>query len=281
MTTSKRRFVFRPLPGMSIAFVLSLIFLCGLGYWQLERLEWKLQIIEDMHNRLNTPPQTLPAPSQWQTSLTAQASLTTQEWQPTNIEGTFLHDKEVHYLSGYNHSGYLVLTPMQVSQGSGESFIVFVARGDVPKSLKKAADRPEGSQPEDVVSLVGYIRRPEKLGVLDFEEDRSANIWFTLDLDRMISFTKLQDFQVAPFYLMAMNDADVGVVQTPAQMAKLKAEYKNASVGSWPRRRPPSLEIKNDHLSYALTWLGLALVLIVIYFAYHKAQGRIGFVEGE
>ena len=53
------------------------------------------------------------------------------------------------------------------------------------------------------------------------------------------------------------------------------------SVGPWPKRRPPSLEIKNDHLNYALTWLGLALVLVVIYFAYHKAQGRIGFVEGE
>jgi len=275
MTTSNRRFVFRPLPGLSVAFVLSLIFLVGLGNWQLERREWKLQIIEDMDHRLGTLPQALPAPSQWQNSLAE------KEWQPIRVEGTFLHSGEVHYLSGYSHSGYLVLTPLQVAQENGKSFIVFVARGDVPKSLKQAADRPEGSQPEGVVSLVGYMRRPEKLSVLDFEEDRSANIWFTLDLDRMISFTTLPDLPVAPFYLMAMNDADVGVAQSPAQMAKLQAEYKDASVGPWPKRRPPSLEIVNNHLDYALTWLGLALVLVVIYFAYHKAQGRIGFVEGE
>ncbi|MBL1234670.1 MAG: hypothetical protein COB70_003375 [Rhodobiaceae bacterium] len=275
MTTPNRRFVFRPLPGLSVAFVLSLFFLVGLGNWQLERREWKLQIIEDMHNRLSTLAQTLPTPSQWQTSLAE------KEWQPISVEGTFLHSGEVHYLSGYNHSGYLVLTPLQVPQENGKSFIVFVARGDVPKSLKQAADRPEGSQPSGLVNLVGYMRRPETLGMLDFEEDRSANIWFTLDLDRMVSYANLPDVPVAPFYLMAMNDADVGVVQTSAQMAKLKAEYKDASVGPWPKRRPPSLEIKNDHLNYALTWLGLALVLVVIYFAYHKAQGRIGFVEGE
>ncbi|MFT6509113.1 MAG: surfeit locus 1 family protein [Parvibaculaceae bacterium] len=274
MAESKRRFIFRPLPGLTVAFVLSLIFLVGLGNWQLERREWKLQIIEDMHNRLSTPAQALPSQPEWAHSLEA------MEWQPIAVEGTFLHDKEVHYLSGYNHAGYLVLTPLVVENGAGKA-IVFVARGDVPKSLKQIEDRPAGSQPEGIVKLVGYMRRPETLGLMDFEEDRAANIWFTLDLERMISFTNLPDLPVAPFYLMAMNDADIGVALTPGQMSKLNQTYKDASVGPWPKRRPPTLEIKNDHLNYALTWLGLALVLVVIYFAYHKAQGRIGFVEGE
>ncbi|MBV1886074.1 MAG: hypothetical protein KUG61_03250 [Parvibaculaceae bacterium] len=275
MSTSNRHFVFRPLPGLTVAFVLSMVFLVGLGNWQLERREWKLQIIEDMHNRLSAAPDWFPFESEWSSGLTE------MEWKPVRVQGVFRHDQEVHYLSGYDHSGYLVLTPFLMTLANDEDVIVFVARGDVPKSLKKATDRPEGSQPEGVVSLVGYIRRPEKLGILDFEEDRSANIWFTLDLDRMISFAELPDLPVAPFYLMAMNDADVGEVMSRAQMATLKAEYKDASVGPWPKRRPPSLEIVNNHLDYALTWLGLALVLVVIYFAYHKAQGRFGFVEGE
>ncbi|MBV1933657.1 MAG: hypothetical protein KUG59_03130 [Parvibaculaceae bacterium] len=275
MTTSNRRFVFRPLPGLSVAFVLSLIFLIGLGNWQLERLEWKLQIIEDMDSRLSRMPDWFPFQTEWS------SSLADMEWQPVRVQGVFAHDQEVHYLSGYDHSGYLVLTPLLMTLANDLDVIVFVARGDVPKSLKEPADRPKGSQPDGVVSLVGYIRRPEKLSVLDFKEDRSSNIWFTLDLDRMVSFTELPDLPVAPFYLMAMNDADIGVTQTSAQLAKLKAEYKDASVGPWPKRRPPSLDIVNNHLDYALTWLGLALVLVVIYFAYHKAQGRIGFVEGE
>lgn len=275
MTTPNRRFIFRPLPGLSVAFVLSLIFLVGLGNWQLDRREWKLQIIEDMDNRLSTMPDWFPFETEWPDSLAD------MEWQPVRVQGVFAHDQEFHYLSGYDQSGYLVLTPLLMTLANDEDVIVFVARGDVPKSLKEPVDRPEGSQPEGVVSLVGYIRRPEKMSILDFEEDRSANIWFTLDLDRMVSFAKLPDLPVAPFYLMAMNDADVGSIKTAAEMAKLKAEYKDASVGPWPKRRPPSLEIVNNHLDYALTWLGLALALVVIYFAYHKAQGRFGFVEGE
>ena len=69
MTTPSRRFVFRPLPGLTVAFVLSLIFLVGLGNWQLERREWKLQIIEDMQNRLSTSAKALPTQSDWSTSL--------------------------------------------------------------------------------------------------------------------------------------------------------------------------------------------------------------------
>ena len=31
------------------------------------------------------------------------------------------------------------------------------------------------------------------------------------------------------------------------------------------------------HLGYAITWYGLALVLLAIYFAYHSSVGRLSF----
>ena len=37
---------FRPYPGLTIATVIAFIILCGLGFWQLERLQWKLNLIE-------------------------------------------------------------------------------------------------------------------------------------------------------------------------------------------------------------------------------------------
>ena len=33
------------------------------------------------------------------------------------------------------------------------------------------------------------------------------------------------------------------------------------------------------HLGYALTWYGLALVLLAIYFAYHISVGRLAFAR--
>jgi cytochrome oxidase assembly protein ShyY1 len=33
------------------------------------------------------------------------------------------------------------------------------------------------------------------------------------------------------------------------------------------------------HLGYAITWYGLAVVLLVIYFAYHASVGRLSFAQ--
>jgi surfeit locus 1 family protein len=37
------------------------------------------------------------------------------------------------------------------------------------------------------------------------------------------------------------------------------------------------IEVRNTHLNYALTWFGIALSLIGVYFAYHINAGRFGF----
>ena len=34
---------------------------------------------------------------------------------------------------------------------------------------------------------------------------------------------------------------------------------------------------RNEHLQYAITWFALAAGLLLVYFAYHRALGRLGF----
>jgi surfeit locus 1 family protein len=34
---------------------------------------------------------------------------------------------------------------------------------------------------------------------------------------------------------------------------------------------------RNQHLSYAVTWFGLAAVLLGVWLAYHVSRGRIAF----
>ena len=36
-------------------------------------------------------------------------------------------------------------------------------------------------------------------------------------------------------------------------------------------------KLRNQHLSYAVTWYGLALSLLFVYFSYHVSSGRLGF----
>ena len=37
------------------------------------------------------------------------------------------------------------------------------------------------------------------------------------------------------------------------------------------------VSFRNEHLSYAMTWFGLATVLLGVWFAYHISKGRIAF----
>jgi len=34
---------------------------------------------------------------------------------------------------------------------------------------------------------------------------------------------------------------------------------------------------RNEHLQYAITWFGLAAVLLGVYIAYHISRGRLGW----
>ena len=36
-------------------------------------------------------------------------------------------------------------------------------------------------------------------------------------------------------------------------------------------------KFRNQHLSYAITWYGLALSLLFVYFSYHSSSGRLIF----
>jgi surfeit locus 1 family protein len=44
-----------------------------------------------------------------------------------------------------------------------------------------------------------------------------------------------------------------------------------------PEPLPQALSIPDNHLSYAITWFSLGVVLIVIYFRYHYMRGRLRF----
>ncbi len=47
--------------------------------------------------------------------------------------------------------------------------------------------------------------------------------------------------------------------------------------GELPEGGHTRLTFRNEHLSYALTWFGLAATLAVIYFAFHWSKGRLKF----
>ncbi|MEQ9144112.1 MAG: SURF1 family protein [Parvibaculaceae bacterium] len=229
--------VFRPLFWPTLFLLLALPVLLWLGTWQVQRLDWKLGLIERMESRLDAPAidmaGTAPGPD--------------DEYRRYRVTGTFDPDSEFHWLATSDEYGigYLVFSPFKLEDGRR----VIVNRGFVPTPLKEARDeRREGRATFEAIA-----RLPEEPGLLDAENDLDANIWFTRDTRRMAELSGGDDY--LPVYLERVG----GVPEK-----------------DWPKPGAAQVTLVNNHLDYALTWFGLALVLTVIYLAFHKAQGRIG-----
>jgi surfeit locus 1 family protein len=174
------------------------------------------------------------------------------EFHHVTDEGVFLHDKEIFLgaTSEAGRNGYQVLTPLQEPQGR----IVFVNRGFIPADRKDPAKRA-GGQVSRTVRVQGLLRLPPERKPAWFLPDNRAdlNYWFWVDLPAMAAADKLD--RVAPFYI----DADA----TP-------------NPDGWPKGGVTHLELRNDHLQYAVTWFSLAVALVVIYFLYHRRNAGSG-----
>jgi surfeit locus 1 family protein len=234
---------FRPLFWPTVFTVPVMLLLLGLGFWQIERLFWKRELI-----------------AQRQAAVAAAATAVPQSFQEARAdefhhvtdEGVFLHDKEIFLgaTSEAGRNGYQVLTPLKEPGGG----IVFVNRGFIPAELKDPATRSAG-QISGTVRVVGLVRLPPAEKPAWFLPDNRVdlNYWFWIDLPAMAVTEQLN--RVASFYI----DADT----TP-------------NLGGWPKGGVTRLELPNDHLQYAITWFSLAVALIVVYFLFHRRNAGSG-----
>ena len=219
-------------------FTAPVLLLClALGSWQIQRLHWKQNLIEQREAAVAAA--SVPAPRKLDEAKG-------MEFHHVTDEGIFLHDKEVFVgaTSEGGRQGYHVLTPLREPGGR----IVFINRGFIPGELKDPAKRTAG-QIAGTVHVQGLLRLPPVGKPTWFLPDNrpDLNYWFWVDLPAMSAADKLDN--VAGFYV----DADA----TPNR-------------GGWPKGGVTRLALPNDHLQYAITWFSLAVALMLIYFLYHR-----------
>jgi surfeit locus 1 family protein len=242
MTTSRRRSPIIGFAAVAVAFSV----LVGLGIWQVERLAWKRDLIARVEARIAAPAEPLPDPSTWPSLRPDDI-----EYRPVRLAGTFDHDREIHVFIAigepkgpFGGQGYFVVTPVTLDDGH----VVFVNRGFVPLERKDPATRPDG-QVTGRVEIEGLMRPPEKATWLSPEPDLGKNVWFVRDPQRMAEGTGVDPARVAPFTV----DARAGL-----------------SPGGLPQGGESVVSFPNNHLGYALTWFGLAAVLVGVTIAYGR-----------
>ena len=161
------------IPTLFTALAASL--LVGLGVWQLQRLQWKRDLIAQIDTRAQAEPISI------STALDQQGRGVDIGHFRVRFEGRFLHDRERHlYSLAGRRAGWRVLTPVKTQQGP----IVFVDRGFVPHQLKDAAARDSG-QLQGSQRLVGRIRLPAAQGAFAPANDPLKNEWYWRDIGAM------------------------------------------------------------------------------------------------
>jgi surfeit locus 1 family protein len=217
--------------GLGIAAALVFAVLAALGTWQLERRSWKLELIERIDTRVHAPPVAPPGRRDWPMVTAAD-----HEYRHVRVSVVFLNDRETLVAASTElGSGYWVLIPLRMSDGT----VVLVNRGFVPTGRRDPATRKAEEIAEEA-TVTGLLRITEPGGTLLRSNDPSADRWYSRDVAAIAAARGLSD--VAPYFIDA--GADVG------------AKGPDAPVGGLT-----VIKFHNNHLIYALTWYGLALMV--------------------
>src|SRR5882757_9586650 len=128
------KFTFHPYPGLTIACAILFAILCGLGVWQLERLQWKLALIA----RVNAHMAAAPVPLDQILAMNPDDA----QYRRVALRGHFDHAHEAYvFTTDAGAPVYHVLTPLLTDDGK----VVMVDRGEVPKELLDPATRLAGN----------------------------------------------------------------------------------------------------------------------------------------
>ncbi len=221
-----------------------LVLSLSLGVWQMERREWKRDILD----RLTTNQAAAPMPL----DDLLRGDPLRHEYGRVKIAGSFVHDKEFHLAarSLKNKVGLQLVTPFKTDDGR----ILLFNRGWIPSEKKEPAKRAEG-QGTGRVELTGIVRRNQERRQFAPENVPDKNVWFHVDVPLMRRLAGAPpDLKLDAFFL----DADAA-----------------PNPGGVPIGGQTRLDIPNDHLKYAITWFLMVLALAGVYLAYHWENGRL------
>ena len=239
------RVKFRPLLWPTIFTILSLFTLLSLGSWQVYRLIWKNDLISNYLKKFNNEV------IYYNNNLNFNNEL---EYRRINVIGKFLNEKEILVIGKTfeGNAGFHLLTPLITKSKK----VILINRGWISEKYKLSNSRKFTIIKNDIL-VDGIIRKPQNKGYFVPENDPIGNFWFTIKPREIQKALKLDnhDFE-KNFYISSIRSSKklslpIGVSGTP--------------------------NFRNQHLSYAITWYSLALVLVIIYLTFHYKEKRLIF----
>ena len=186
--------------------------LIWLGIWQLQRLEWKEAVLEEIDQRIAADPVAVPAAP----------DRTRDQYLPVRVSGR-TGERELHFLVSTRRlgPGFRIVTTLYTDDGRR----LLLDRGFVPVEAKTA------SRPPVRVEVTGNLHWPDERDRFTPENDPVENYWYAREVDVMAAelgtepvlvVARLKtdsDFAVAP--LDCLFDAGYGEAKS-TQAVRIK-----------------------------------------------------------
>lgn len=226
--------------GMLISVVVAFVLMNGLGVWQFQRMRWKESVIAAMDATYTQSPRPV-------MDVLMQGK---PEWRSVDLGRCPLDGRRVIYMHSElaGQPGYRVLTSCNINSPGAEILV------DLGFSAEKGVI-PNGM---NLVHEVGRLRLFEKPGMVTPVNRPADDDWYWRSAKDMAPAlrTHLRDDAFVVIDLQKSGLTLKGLQQAPL----------NPQVSVPPER----------HLEYALTWFGLAWVLLGMFgaFAWQRARGK-------
>jgi len=208
-----------------------------LGYWQLQRLQWKNDLISSIELNFNSKTIDFPILNDADNKY---------EYMQTHIEGKFMVKQSMFFFRSNlrGESGYEIVVPFKTTLSKD----VYVIIGWIPFDKKDEIDL-RFINDEALTKIEGSLIYSKKRKPLIPDNDISSNVWYLMNSEEMDIVNNLNSSN----YLLKITDKNY--------FPQILIEFEPTN-------------ITNNHLQYAGTWFLLALVntIMYIYFIYRKVH---------
>ncbi|MEM6478259.1 MAG: SURF1 family protein [Pseudomonadota bacterium] len=182
--------------------------LLWLGFWQLDRLEWKEAVLHEIEARISDAPKGLPA----------QPDPETDRYLPVSASG-MLGEDEIHVLVSAKvfGPGYRVIRAFETGGRR-----VMVDLGVIPTSEKARARRAEGP-----LTVTGNLHWPDEIDAFTPPPDGAANIWFARDVPALAARLGTE-----PILIVAQSSAPpvAGIIPFPVDTSGIPNDHLGYAV---------------------------------------------------
>lgn len=207
----------------------------SLGIWQLYRLNSKQKLIDDitLKEKLLLP-----------TDLDEISNFTNKDFIYVwfKVRGKFLPHKHI-LLYGRYKDKYIVISPLLTNKGK----ILMVAQGLISHKQAPIFLQRSSNQHSQDVEITGIAMEFEQPNKFTPQNNLQSNIWFCLKQEDIKNYLgKYDTSKIINFYVLQKSATPSNPELTPLQTNILA-------------------KIQNHHLEYAITWISLAIIAVLVY----------------